>query len=465
MVHTLGLADALVRLGNRVTVHAPDPSGKGFFRPTLAETVSIPASVVDSHDTASMVETRVADYLHYFEHGGNRHFDVFHAQDGISGNALASLKARGLIPSFVRTVHHIDTFEDPRVTVLQARAIREADRHFVVSKLWCETLAFDSGLDSTVVGNGVDTSRHTPHYDGREDGLRTKLGIRGGPVFLSIGGVEERKNTLGVLEAFRQVHSLYPGAQLVIAGGVSLLDHEAYRKAFDTALSSASLPRDAVILAGKIADEDMPALYRIATTLLFPSLKEGFGLCVLEAMASGVPVVTSSIAPFTEYLGPDDVAWCDPTSPSSIADATALTLSVPMRGRLITQGHEVAARHDWRPHRREASGRLCRPSGVRQCLKCASASAGRMPARSFAIRPRSSSRTISPRARPCRSATSSPSRARRWRLRASACGRNTASPAPPRGSARPYRDDRQGVREPAERPGHHLQFRRMRRTP
>jgi glycosyltransferase-like protein len=347
VVHTLGLADALVRLGNHVTVHAPDQAGRGFFRPTLAETVSVPASAVDAHDTASMVETRVADYLRYFEHADNRRFDIFHAQDGISGNALASLKARGLIPNFVRTVHHIDTFADPRVTVLQARAIREADRHVVVSEFWRETLAFDWGLDSTVVGNGVDTLRYVPHYDGREDALRAKLGLRGGPVFLSIGGVEERKNALGILEAFRQVHSLYPGAQLVIAGGVSLLDHEAYRKAFDTALSASGLPRDAVILAGRIADEDMPALYRIATTLLFPSLKEGFGLCVLEAMASGVPVVTSSIAPFTEYLGPDDVAWCDPASPSSIADATALTLSVPMRGRLIAKGHEVAARHDW----------------------------------------------------------------------------------------------------------------------
>ena len=56
----------------------------------------------------------------------------------------------------------------------------------------------------------------------------------------------------------------------------------------------------------------MPALYRAATLLLFPSVKEGFGLVVLEAMASGVPVVTARTEPFISYLGKDDVLWCDP---------------------------------------------------------------------------------------------------------------------------------------------------------
>ncbi len=56
----------------------------------------------------------------------------------------------------------------------------------------------------------------------------------------------------------------------------------------------------------------MPGLYRLAHALVFASVKEGFGLCVLEAMASGTPVVVSRIAPFVDYLDPSDALWCDP---------------------------------------------------------------------------------------------------------------------------------------------------------
>ena len=63
----------------------------------------------------------------------------------------------------------------------------------------------------------------------------------------------------------------------------------------------------------------MPALYRLADGAGLPLLKEGFGLCVLEAMACGTPVVVSRIAPFTEYLGERDALLCDPDDPASIA--------------------------------------------------------------------------------------------------------------------------------------------------
>ncbi len=132
------------------------------------------------------------------------------------------------------------------------------------------------------------------------------------PIFLAVGGVEERKNTLRILAGFRALHANLPTARLVIAGGASLLDHDAYQAEFARALASSGLPERAVIRTGPIADALMPALYRAADALVFPSVKEGFGLVVLEAMASGIPVVTSRIAPFTEYLGDDDVLWCEP---------------------------------------------------------------------------------------------------------------------------------------------------------
>jgi glycosyltransferase involved in cell wall biosynthesis len=107
------------------------------------------------------------------------------------------------------------------------------------------------------------------------------------------------------------------------------------------------LPEGAVIRTGPLPQALMPALYRAADALVFPSVKEGFGLVVLEAMASGVPVVTSRIAPFTEYLGDGDAAWCDPRDAASIAAAMAAALEPRARPALMTRGFAVAARHDW----------------------------------------------------------------------------------------------------------------------
>jgi glycosyltransferase-like protein len=347
VVHALELGDALTRLGHDVTVHAPDTSGAGFFRATLCRTVGVPASPV-GRDVTAMVETRISDYVRYFEQPQNRCFDVWHTQDGISANALATLKERGLIENFARTVHHVDAFDDARLAALQFRGITGADRLFVVSRMWRDWLAHELGLDASLVGNGVDMRRFSPVPDATDTALRRRLDLPSDPpVFLAVGGVEQRKNTIRLLEAFRILHAQYPASHLIIAGGASLLDHNAYRAHFIKALAQSSLPEGAVIRTGPWPQQLMPALYRAATSLVFPSTKEGFGLVVLEAMASGVPVVTSRIAPFTEYLGDDDAFWCDPFDAGSIAAAMAQSLDGARRGHFIARGFQVAERHDW----------------------------------------------------------------------------------------------------------------------
>jgi glycosyltransferase-like protein len=347
VVHALELGDALCRLGHDATVHAPDAGGKGFFRDSLARTVCVAASPAGDSVTA-MVETRVADYLRHFERAEHRAFDVWHAQDGISANALATLKARGLIAGFARTVHHVDDFADPLLAALQSRAIGQADRLFVVSEMWRAFLARAYGRDAVVVGNGVDGGRFSPRADATDGELRTRLGLSPETqVFLAIGGIEQRKNTLALLEAFRIVHACCPSSRLIIAGGASLLDHSACLTRFAAALTASGLPDGAVIRTGPLPQAVMPALYRAAAALVFPSIKEGFGLVALEAMACGVPVVVSRIPPFTEYLDDGDVLWCDPHDTASIAEAMAAALDGPVRNALIPRGLAVAARHDW----------------------------------------------------------------------------------------------------------------------
>jgi glycosyltransferase-like protein len=347
VVHALALADALWRLGHEPVVHAPDATGRGFFRRTLHKTVSVPATDAVGATMRGLVESRVADYVRYFEQNARRRFDVYHAQDGISGNALATLKERGLIGAFARTVHHVDSFTDDRVARLQTRSIVLADRHFVVSRLWRESLHRDYGIEAAVVGNGVDRSVFSSAPDDRDRDLGRHLGLGAGPVFLAIGGVEPRKNSLNILRAFVRIAASHPDAQLVIAGGVSLLDHRAYQRGFRAEMERLGEPASRVILAGAIDQADMPALYRVADALIFPSITEGFGLVAIEAIACGTPVVTSRAAPFTGHFGDEDVVWCDPLSVASIADAMVLSVQPETRARLSTRAETVLAPHDW----------------------------------------------------------------------------------------------------------------------
>jgi glycosyltransferase-like protein len=347
VVHALELGDGLARLGHDVTVFAPAVSATGFFRDTVCKTICVPASPVRG-GLRALVETYAADYVRFFERVENRRFDVWHAQDGISANALATLKERGLISGFARTIHHVDDFTDERLSALQLRAITAADRLFVVGRLWQEWLVREHGRNAHYVGNGVDTERFSAVADETDAELRERLGLPPGvAVFLAVGGVEERKNTIRILQAFEVARSRHPNSRLVIAGGASLLDHSAYQARFTGALAHGGETAAAVIRTGPLRQRLMPALYRAATSLVFPSTSEGFGLAVLEAMASGVPVVTSRIAPFTEYLGESDVAWCDPYDAVSIGTAMVQSLDSNRRAQLIERGFTVAARHDW----------------------------------------------------------------------------------------------------------------------
>jgi glycosyltransferase-like protein len=245
-------------------------------------------------------------------------------------------------------VHHVDSFSDPALAAMQRTAITVADALFVVSPLWRDWLEAELGRRSAIVGNGVDLGRFATPPDETDAALRARLDLpEGVPVFLSVGGVEGRKNTIRILEAFAIARRDWPQARLVIAGGASLLDHGSYQAAFARALAASGLPEGAVIVTGPLPQRLMPALYRAATLLLFPSVKEGFGLVVLEAMANGVPVLTSRVQPFTDYLGAEDVVWCDPHDTSSIADGITAALQPERRELLRARGLVRAAAHSW----------------------------------------------------------------------------------------------------------------------
>ncbi|EIF30428.1 glycosyltransferase, MSMEG_0565 family [Burkholderia sp. Ch1-1] len=328
VVHTLELASALTALGHDVTVFVPAARGETLFRLPPCRVVYAPV-VLAQGNTVAMVEARI-DAFRRALIGHDAAFDVLHAQDGISGNALAELKAQGLIHGFMRTVHHLDHFDDPRLMAWQRRAYQDADEVLCVSDRWTREMQAEYRIDAFTVPNGVDVQRFSSRADRHDAQVLQRFGLDGGPIVLAVGGIEARKNTLALLEAFAVVRSGLPQAQLVIAGGASLLDHDAYSRRLLQRASELGLsigPHESVVVTGPLEDAVMPALFRSADVLSMVSLREGFGLVVLEALASGTPVVVSSIAPFTEYLDDTTCCWADPLDAKSIAAALVRALN------------------------------------------------------------------------------------------------------------------------------------------
>jgi glycosyltransferase-like protein len=370
VVHALSLAEALSAQGHRVTLFAPALPGEQLFRAARCEVVLVPVTR-GAHDLVSLVETRVEAYVQHLDALlRSRDFDILHAQDSISGNALATLRNTGRIAHYARTVHHLDEFDDPRLSAYQLRAFVGADQVMCVSRMWCEHLRNIHGIDAVQIRNGVDTTRFTSQAEPHDREVAARYGIGGGPIVLSVGGIEARKNTVRLLEAFIEFRPAHPTAQLVIAGGASLLDHDEYGRSFHSiattaGLSSpfgANLPSDAsdassasatssasgapdvpgaprssgvsphvpLKILGTIPDDDMAALLRLADVVAMPSIREGFGLVALEAIAAGTPVVVSRIAPFTEHLTEADCVFVDPLESASIAAGLEAALTHPV---------------------------------------------------------------------------------------------------------------------------------------
>lgn len=339
VVHTLELARALHDGGHDVTVVAP---GQQLFRRVPHRVELVPVAPA-SRDMVTMVEQRIAAIREHVAALPDRSsFDVWHAQDSLSGNALADLVDRSLIDGFVRTVHHLDNFDDARLMRWQQRAFTTARQVLCVSPLWCRTLRSEHGIDAELVQNGVDLQRYRPQRETADDAIAAKHGLHpGAPLWLAVGGIEERKNTRRLLQAFIEHRREQPNAQLAIVGGASLLDHGAYQAAFHAEAAAANLG-DALRLTGPLHDGEMPALFRLADGLLMPSLREGFGLVILEALASGTPVVVSRQPPFTEYLAENDASWADPLSTTSIAVAMQHALTRPTNAI-----PDVCRRYSW----------------------------------------------------------------------------------------------------------------------
>lgn len=159
---------------------------------------------------------------------------------------------------------------------------------------------------------------------------------------LFLGTIEPRKNILGLIEAFEQISaSLSTPYSLVIAGAPGWKNHEVITRIRTSVL------KDKIKLIGFVDPADKPTLYQNASLFVYLSFYEGFGLPALEAMASGVPVITSNRSSLPEVTG-TAAYLVNPHRPDEIAQGIKFLLSHPSaRAEAIKNGLARAAQFSW----------------------------------------------------------------------------------------------------------------------
>lgn len=184
---------------------------------------------------------------------------------------------------------------------------------------------------------GVDFERFTPGQAGIE-AVRA-MGLAPGGYLLTLGRLEPRKNHVMLLRAYAQLGEQAP--PLVIVGQRDF--H--FGAVFDT-IEELRLGTRVRVLES-VDDASLPAVLRHARLFVFPSFAEGFGMPVAEAMASGVPVITSNTTSLPEVAGAGALL-VDPTSPEELARAMARLLSDPsLCERLVRAGQVQVRQFDW----------------------------------------------------------------------------------------------------------------------
>ncbi|HVW31899.1 MAG TPA: MSMEG_0565 family glycosyltransferase, partial [Acidimicrobiia bacterium] len=364
LVHTLSLGEALLAQGVGVRLVALGDPAAGLFRPT-----ALPHSIVPAPPPAATLEERVFAAVDALEQGLTELCPagpvVLHAQDCIAARAAVRIRdghSRALTGPrpgtvVVRTVHHVDDFTTAALIECQLRAILDPDRVLVVSEHWRGRLAEEYGVAATVVRNGVDPGRFGTGSGAERAEFRARAGAAGDDdvfLVLTVGGIEPRKGSVTLLEAMAAlVRSTPPGAPrpvLAVVGGHTFFDYRAYRDGALARLPELGLVegRD-ILLLGTVSEADLGAWYRAADAFAFPSVKEGFGLVVLEALAAGLPVVASDIPVFAEYLADGRSALLVPPgdAPALAGALGRLARDPALRRVLAAGGRPLLDRFTW----------------------------------------------------------------------------------------------------------------------
>lgn len=234
-------------------------------------------------------------------------------------------------------------------------AVRRADRVIALTDDGRREIVELLGVPASridVIGLGFDEVRNAKPTPEAE--LRTRLGLGAGPVVLNLAAKKAHKNLVRLVEAHAEVVQEVPDAQLVMPGAPT-----PYEDSLRSTASALGI-EESVVFPGFVSDADREGLYAIAGCLAFPSLNEGFGLPLLEAMARDLPVVTSSVSAMPEVAG-NAALLVDPESVPAIASAIVEALTdEALRDRLVRLGRERIGLFRWEEIAAQTLGSLTR---------------------------------------------------------------------------------------------------------
>lgn len=219
---------------------------------------------------------------------------------------------------------------------------RRADRLIAISRSGAEDIAryvhvpLDR-IDVVSLGPGVE-ARVAPTA---EPELRERLGLGGGPIVLAVSAKKSHKNLARLVEAMRIVARREPSASLVLPGRPTKHEDELRVLAAQLRLS------ESVVFPPYVDARDLEGLYAAASCFVLPSLAEGFGLPILEAMRRGVPVACSNVSAMPEVAG-EAARFFDPQDAEQIAAAVLELLEDRvLAARLVAAGHARAEGFSW----------------------------------------------------------------------------------------------------------------------
>jgi glycosyltransferase involved in cell wall biosynthesis len=178
--------------------------------------------------------------------------------------------------------------------------------------------------------------------------FQKKYGIKDGYI-LFVGTIQPRKNILRLIDAFSQLinNVKYKDLTLIIIGKPGWMYEEIY------AAPKKYKVENKIMFLSEITNEELPSWYKNAQCFVFPSLYEGFGLPVLEAMVNGCPVITSNVSSLPE-VGGEAAIYVNPESTADLLQKLNLVLSdKKLRENMIRKGYEQAKKFSWEKTARE----------------------------------------------------------------------------------------------------------------